>query len=244
MSVPPAAPFPISVPHVWRGRELAQAQERTVSTGHPALDAELPGGGWPLASLVEVLQERPGQHVWQLALPALVDACRRHAGPVALVAPPWEPFLPALQAQGLPPSRLLCVQADSPSQRLWAAEQALRCGEVAAVLAWLPQVRNEELRRLHLAAQGLDRLLLVFRNLHAAGQSSPARLRLQVAGGERLEVRILKRRGPPLLAPLQLRAQPPRLAALLEARRRRRADVPLVPERGSHVLDRTAALAG
>ena len=38
----------------------------------------------------------------------------------------------------LPPERLLCVQADAPAARLWAAEQALRCAEVAAVglAAW------------------------------------------------------------------------------------------------------------
>ncbi|QJW84134.1 hypothetical protein HK414_10295 [Ramlibacter terrae] len=44
----PAASAHLNLPHVWRGRELAQAQERTVPTGHAPLDAELPGGGWPL----------------------------------------------------------------------------------------------------------------------------------------------------------------------------------------------------
>ena len=62
--------------------------------------------------------------MWQLLLPALAQGGQ--GGPVVLVGAPWVPFGPALAAQGLPPERLLCVQADAPAARLWAAEQALR----------------------------------------------------------------------------------------------------------------------
>jgi protein ImuA len=129
-------------PQVWRGRELAQAQESTLATGHAALDAQLPGGGWPLGSLVEVLQQEMQQHVWQLVGPALGEAMRRQGEPAVLVDPPYQPFGPSLRAQGIAPEQLLCVQAVKPSARLWAAEQALRCSEVCAVLAWLPQARG------------------------------------------------------------------------------------------------------
>jgi len=118
----------------------------------------------------------------------------------------------------------------------------LRCGEVCAVLAWLPQARAEELRRLHLCAQDGEKLLVVFRSEGARQQSSPARLRLLVAGSDRLEVSILKRRGPPLLQPLVLPAQAARLSALLAARKGRRAGLPTV-SLGSHVLDRRPSLA-
>ena len=43
-----------------------------------------------------------------------------------LVGAPFEPFGPSLAAQGLPGERLLCVRAEKPTARLWAAEQALR----------------------------------------------------------------------------------------------------------------------
>ena len=231
--------------NVWRGRELAQAPEKTLSTGHAALDAQLPGGGWPLGSLVEVLQELAQQHVWQLAGPGLAQAMRASADPAVLVHPPYQPFGPALRGQGIVPEQLLCVHAEKPSARLWATEQALRCGDVSAVFAWLPQARAEDLRRLHLCAQSGEKLLIVFRNLQARGQSSPARLRLLVQGCEQMEVTILKRRGPPLLQPLVLRSQPQRLSALLAARKSRRTVLPgetfTTP---SHVLDRTASLAG
>ncbi len=243
------APRPFSAfelpPQVWRGRELAQAQERTLPTGHPALDAQLPGAGWPLGSLVEILQQERQQHVWQLLGPALVQSMGRQGEPAVLVGAPYEPFGPALRAQGIVPERLLCVQADRPAARLWATEQALRCADVCVVLAWLAQARSEDLRRLHLCAQAGEKLLVVFRPVPARSQASPARLRLLVQGTEQMEVCILKRRGPPLLQPLALAAQPQRLSALLGARRPRRGTVPVETARsGSHVLDRTASLAG
>jgi protein ImuA len=229
------------LPHVWRGRELAQAQEKTLSTGHPALDAHLPGRGWPLGCLVEVLQAEAQQHVWQLLGPG-VAAAIAGGDPAVLVHPPYQPFGPSLRAQGIAPERLLCVQAERPSARLWAAEQALRCADVSAVLAWVPQARAEELRRLHLCARAGQKLLVLFRPLQVRDQSSPARLRLLVQGTETLEVLVLKRRGPPLLEPLVLRAQPQMLSSLLGARQNRRLLPQSLPT-GSHVLDRPATLA-
>lgn len=231
-------------PNVWRGRELAQAQERTLSTGHAGLDAQLPGRGWPLGNLVEVLQREAAQHVWQLVGPGLGAAMRVLRAPALLVHPPYLPFGPSLRAQGIAAEQLVCVQADKVSARLWAAEQALRCADISAVLAWVPQARAEDLRRLHLVAQAGEKLLVVFRGLESRNQSSPARLRLLVQGTERLEVLVLKRRGPPLLQAIVLRGQPPRLAALLAARQARRAAHTEPSTAGSHVLDRTPTLAG
>ena len=246
--IPRLRPVPTELPpNVWRVPELAHAQEVVVPTGHAALDAQLPGGGWPVGSLVEVLQDQAGQHVWQLLLPGLAQAIGKQAGPVVLVDAPFQPFGPSLAAQGLPGERLLCVRAGKPQARLWAAEQALRCADVVAVMAWLPQCKGTELRRLHMAAQQHDKLLFVFRGLNARQDASPARLRLWVEGVDSLQLHILKRRGPPLESPLALPAQPSRLAALLEARKGPAVVTPdsalvLPLHRRSHVLDRAAAL--
>lgn len=236
----------LQLPHVWRGRELAQAQERTLSTGHALLDAQLPGRGWPVGNLVEVVQRQAQRHVWQLLGPGLSASMAQGAGPAVLVNAPHQPFGPSLRAQGIIPEQLLCVQADKVSSTLWSTEQALRCADVTAVLAWLPQARSEDLRRLQLCAQAGEKLLFVFRPVACRGQSTPARLRLLVEDTERLQVRILKRRGPPLLQALELHARPLRLAALLNARKSRR-EVPLSIDPAvseSHVLDRTPSFAG
>jgi protein ImuA len=235
----------LAIADVWRGRELARSQDKVVPSGHEALDAQLPGGGWPHGHLVEILQARAGQHAWQLLLPALAKAVTEQAGPVVLVGAPFDPFLPSLEAQGLQASFLLKVQADKPAARLWAAEQALRCRDVVAVVAWLNQAQPNELRRLHMAAQQHGKLLFVFRSQQARQQPSPARLLLLVEGSEAIEVSILKRRGPPLLDPVKLPAHPPRLLALLQSRQSRRNANPSIPftRSRSHVLDRTAAIA-
>lgn len=247
---PDLAQLPAPSLHVWQGMELARMEERVLATGYPALDAELPGGGWPIG-LVEVMQDRPQQHVWQLTGPALAEALRSKAGPLVLVSAPFEPFFSSLQERGISAERMLRVRAGKDTERLWATEQALRCSEVAAVLAWLPQARSEQLRRLQIAAQQHDHLLFVFRTLRCLQDASPARLRLQLSGTQAMEVRILKRRGPPLQTSLLLPAHPERLEALLEARKRRVPGVlksiagttaAVAPTgRRSHGLDRIAA---
>ena len=44
---------------VWRGR-LVDAALPALSSGFPALDAELPGGGWPRGALTELLVDASG----------------------------------------------------------------------------------------------------------------------------------------------------------------------------------------
>jgi protein ImuA len=227
-------------PDVWRAPELARVAERVVATGHAPLDEQLPGGGWPVGNLVEIVQSCVGRHAWQLLLPALAQATSQEEGPVVLVNAPHLPFGPALKAQGLSPSRLLKVQGANPKSALWASEQALRCADVACVMAWLPQCRGPELRRLHLAASQHGKLLFVFRGLDARGESSPARVRIEIEESEQLRVRLLKRRGPPLASVIELPSHPMRLQRLLDSRKR----APVTPPKErSHVLDRTVALA-
>jgi len=144
------------------------------------------------------------------------------------VGAPYEPFMPALAAGGVGPEALLWVRSEAPAARLWACEQALRCADVAAVLAWLPRARVGELRRLQLAAAQHASLLFVFRPDTVAQSASPARLRLRVEleAGEgdatALAVHILKRRGPPLAAPVSVPARSERMVALLAASQLRR----------------------
>jgi protein ImuA len=247
----PAALRAISLdqlPHVWRAPELARTADRVVSTGHAALDAQLPGGGWPVGNLVEILQSRAGRHAWQLLLPGLVRAAAQEPGPAVLVDAPHLPFGPALGAQGLAPSRLLKVQtreAKPAKAALWASEQALRCADVFAVIAWLPRCRGAELHRLHLAAAQYGKLLFVFRGVDARNESSPARVRIELEEAESLRVHLLKRRGPPLAEAIELPSKPLRLQRLLDARGNARAATPVTTTQRerSHVLDRTLTIA-
>lgn len=219
---------PVHLQGVWLGHQLCDAASApTQPTGHSTLDAQLPGGGWPIGALTEVLQPNPSRHAWQLLQPALAQATAARPGSVVLVAPPFEPFAPALQAAGLPPARLCKVQpgaaatGNAATAALWAAEQALRCRDVLAVVAWLPQALPDQLRRLHLAAAQMGQLLWVFRPAGVRLQASPAPLRLwvqeDVTQPLAMQVQVLKRKGPPLAQPLVLPAGSARLAQVLAA---------------------------
>ena len=248
--VPPVSLAPLSAdqprtgpdlgPGVWHASELGASAHGVRHSGHAVLDAQLPGGGWPCGSLTEVLQAQPGLHEWRLLLPALRGAARE--GTVLLVGSPHAPGLAALAALGLAPQALLQVEADRPAERLWAAEQALRCEAVTALVAWLPQARPEQLRRLHLAAQaregtGGGPLCFAFRPAAARHESSaaPLRLLLRHADDGRLELDVFKRRGPALDAPLRLDAPLPVQAALHPGPVAAPAPVTVV---NPHVVDR------
>lgn len=234
---------------VWRGHALGQSLGEVRATGYAALDQALPGGGWPVGAMTEILQAQSGWHEWRLLLPALAPtlAPTSARSPIVLVGAPYLPFAPALAAQGLPASSLVWISPERPLQRLWACEQALRCAPVGAVLAWLPQAQADQLRRLHWAAHTYQKLLFVFRPAVLRQQSSPAPLRLEIVGPvadhlspvpvfaptHTLRVRVLKRRGPSLTEPLELPLQHPFLARALQASQWRQQQRSAVPEGAS-----------
>lgn len=204
---------------VWRADQLQQASQAVLASGHAELDAELPGGGWPLGQLTEVLQVRSGQHEWRLLLPALKAAVAH--GPLVLIGAPLLPHLPALAAAGIPAAKLLRIDARTPAERLWAAEQVLRCRDLGALMAWLPQARPEQLRRLQLASTHTQALVFAFRPEVARHESSPAPLRLTLraaADEQGLSIELLKRRGPVNDHPLTFAAPLPVMAALHKRR--------------------------
>ncbi len=193
-------------PGIWRGDRLAQAGAEALPTGYPALDEQLPGGGWPRGALTEILAEREGIGELRLLLPALVRASEQDAWQ-AWVAPPHVPYAPALAAAGLRLKQMLVVRPKSEADAWWAAEQTLRSGSCSAVLAWLNMKTADErrLRRLQLAAETGQAWGVLFRPARAAEERSPAALRLRLeATAQGLAVHILKRRGGNLARPVVL----------------------------------------
>lgn len=193
-------------PSLWRASQLAQADTRCVDTGHPALSAQLPGGGWPTGTLVDLLVQQPGIGEIRLLKPALARVAERR---IVLLAPPHAPQALALAALGLAPSQLVWIRASRSADALWAAEQVLKSGSCGALLFWQQHARGESLRRLHLAAQSGETLFFLFRPLAAAQDASPAPLRLALrpaAGG--IDIGFVKRRGPQRDAPLFLPLTP------------------------------------
>lgn len=204
--------LPVSLPAglahaVWRANQIGVYSSAAVSSGYPLLDAVLPQGGWPSASLTELLLQQAGIGELGLLQPALAVIARHR--PVVLVQPPYLPQIATWQSWGLAPQQLLWIRTRQTADALWSAEQILRNGSCGALLLWQSQVRSDALRRLHLAAQAADTVFWLLRPLAAAQDASPAPLRLALRpmlSGIRLEV--LKRRGPQLEQHLQLQLDP------------------------------------
>jgi hypothetical protein len=210
-------------PALWRARESGGPGSAPpgLPTGFTALDRSLPGGGWPQQGLIEILTDRHGIGELSLLMPALATLCRGHevagaGGWLAWVAPPYQPYAPALAAAGIDVRRVLVVRGASPPE--WAMEQALRSEACSAVLGWSNPRALTALRRLQLAAEQARCLAVLFRPTQAGEQPSPAILRLELQGSPSgLQVRVVKSRGGRpvtvqlghLGAPWQL--EPPRL---------------------------------
>jgi protein ImuA len=190
---------------VWRADQLARAAGRTQPSRHATLDAHLPGGGWPLAALTELLLPHAGVGELQLVSPAIA-ACMSDSRQALLIGSPHRLYGPALPALHWHLQQLLLIEADDNADRLWAAEQALKCPAIGALMVWLPRVRVDQLRRLHLAAMASETLVFVLRPLASRDESSPAPLRIacqatfdgNTSDRRHLELDIVKRRGPVL----------------------------------------------
>jgi len=183
--------------HMSRGSHADdQARPVAVSTGFAQLDAALPGGGWPVGAITELMPEAQGIGELSLLMPALAHLSR--AGRyLAWIAPPCLPYPPALVQHGLALERTLLVQARDARAVLWAAEQVLRCPAIGAVLAWPEALLDDRrVRRLQLAAEAGGSCGWLYRPPAAAQQASPAALRLRLrAFGGGLHIDIHKARG-------------------------------------------------
>jgi len=172
----------LSHPRIWRGRDGDSVGAVTVPTGFQALDDYLPGGGWPLKAITEIFVERYGVGELSLLMPALasLDVERQW---IVWIAPPFVPYAPALLRCGLDLSRILLVHPSRSKKDdvLWVTEQAIRSRSTAVALAWIEETDTTALRRMQLGAEECGCWTVLFRPMTAAGESSPAALRLRLS---------------------------------------------------------------
>jgi protein ImuA len=244
--IPPA----LIHPALWHAHQLGRTQGAVWPSQFAALDAQLPGGGWPAGVLTELLLPHAGVGELRLLAP-LLAALQAQQRSVMWFDPPAAPCPWALAALGLDVQQLVVVQsraalqdrargrvfhtATPPARKLlpaadvlWALEQALKSGHLGAVLAWLPaRLPADALRRLQLAAQAHDGPAFLLRDAQMRTQPSAAPLRLLLgsAGPDVLRVTVLKRRGPPLAQAIML-ALPAVLSAPALARALRVREMP------------------
>lgn len=205
---------PLTLPGVWRADACAQPSG-SWTTGHAALDAQLPGGGWPAGGLVELLCAQPGLYEGALLSPHWARITQ--AQPAARLAwvmlgrSPWRLHAPGVAHLGLSPQRLLSLQPATEADAAWAVEQMLHNSGICGVWWLTRHAQAQHLRRLQWAAQAAGIPLFVSRPLACRQDPLPAPLRLHLQAGpdQALRVHILKRQGPRLEQPIELRSAQP-----------------------------------
>ena len=217
--------LPGSFPRQWSPPCGAPANSGPPCRGKPCpaaglkLDAQLPGAGWPCHAVTEVLQPQPGVCEWRLLAPALKRIVATGKS-IVVVGPAQCPHLPGLRLLGLDERHFVWVQADAPAQRLWTTEQLVKSNACGALIAWLPQARPEQIRRLQICAQSCEAPVFLCRPAAAEHEASAAPLRVQLTYGLdwELHVHILKRKGAVHEGVIALRSVPGGLESLITPR--------------------------
>ncbi len=207
---------------IWRGDQLGSPVVSVVASGFSTLDVHLPGGGWPCHSLTEILQPQPSVAEWRLLAPAMRQVVAG-GGNIVVVGPPKSPHLPGLKYAGLDERHLVWIQAEAPAERLWVTEQLIKTNAAGLLVSWLPQARQEQIRRLQVCAQACDGPVFLCRPASAEHEPSAAPLRVQLRFGLdwELHVHLLKRKGPAHEGDITLSSVPGGLEAILTPRLRR-----------------------
>lgn len=168
-----SARFPLGLPaldgHLGGGLAIGRVHELTGEARSELRDGSV--FGFAAALLARLLAAgRGGEILW----------CARDANLFGGAPSGW-----GLKALGLDPERVLFVRARDEADRLWAMEEGLRCGGLAAVVAELGPARPGEAgrvaeRRLQLAAETSGVTGFLLRPLAGTVASGPADSRWRV----------------------------------------------------------------
>jgi len=133
-----------------------------VGAGAAEIDAALPWGGLP-CGLHEIMG--PAGDGARLGFAASLAA--RRAGPVLWCRPrravlqSGDPYGPGITGFGLDPARLILIEASRPAELLWALEEGARTAGLSAVVGEDASPDLTASRRLQLAAEAGQGLLLL-----------------------------------------------------------------------------------
>jgi protein ImuA len=161
-----------------------------LSTGLSALDRCLPGGGWPLGEISELVGQ--DEAPLQLLLPALAALSWEDRW-ITLITPPAT-VRPRLGQQcGLDLSRFRHAHAHPRVSPMENARRAVAARQSAAVVVWVDRVSPSALVRLRAALANTDTGVFLIRPETALSQAPISTLRLHVAREptEGLRIRLL-----------------------------------------------------
>ncbi len=183
-------------PLLWRGESQiknAQLESIYLDTGFTDLNQALPGGGWPLGCVIEIVVSEWGQGELSILLPLLASVSQQ-AKPLVFIAPPYVPYAPAFELAGVDLQWLWMIDQEVKHKDIaWAAEKSLSGARGGVVLIWMSRYGHKQIRHLQVAA---DRGATLGVLMHCGeGWPTPVPLRLGVQYRQQgLAVEILKSR--------------------------------------------------
>ncbi|WP_435169130.1 ImuA family protein [Falsirhodobacter sp. 1013] len=131
----------------------------------PDLDRRLPGGGLATGALHEVAGGGHGALDGAAAARFAAGIAARLPGQVLWCVTEPDLFAPGLEQAGLPPDRVIYVEAGDDLSVLACMEEGLRHGGLGAVVADVAKLSMTASRRLHLAAKGSGTLGIALRRV-------------------------------------------------------------------------------
>ncbi len=148
-----------------------------ISSGCPAMDACLPGGGYALGSMVELVHggggcrhaEMPVRGVGTLSLAMRLGMEAMAGGKyMVLIDHQRQFYIPGVLGLGVPSERLIVLQPKTDADAIWGIDQSLRNTAVGAVVAMLHRLEDRVARRLQLATEQGGGLGILVRDAQAA----------------------------------------------------------------------------
>jgi len=182
---------------IWTARHRHETKVLATSSGYASLDAELPGEGWPLGAVSEILYPAHGSGELRLILPTLAKLSQQDTRWQLWLNAPMQPCSPALQHWGFDIQRLLLAHAGKPADICHSLEKSLQSGGCQAAVAWVGKLDKALMRRIQLAAETARVPVFLLRTHQFRNQPSVAALRLELAQDGTIDI-IKRRAGWPL----------------------------------------------
>jgi protein ImuA len=122
--------------------------------GWGPIDEAFPNGRFPLAAIHEfICRESTDEAASSGFMAGILSALLRNKGNLVWISASRTLFPPALKAFGIEPDRVIFVDLQKEKDVVWAMEESLRCGALAAVVGELREISFTASRRLQLVVE-------------------------------------------------------------------------------------------
>jgi protein ImuA len=137
----------------WQGFKVPLAGT-TRFAGLEQVESAFPNAVFPTGAIHEFLTEEP-EHAAACGgfLGGLLQVLMEQGGICLWISTARSLFPPALKTFGVNPDRIIFIDLKREKELLWAMEEALKCGSLAAVVAEVGEISFTESRRLQLVVE-------------------------------------------------------------------------------------------